>query len=193
MADGISLSPSFLRRWPPALVGVILVLRGRVRDAQEGVGEVFHRSANSSRTLLLENNAQTRGVYVLHGDSDTTVPVAEARFMRERLGRFHPNFAYYEKADAGHWWGNECMDWPPLIEFLQRQTLPLANTVLEVDFSTVNPALAARLHWLEILQQDKSMAVSRLKAKFDPDSGSLDGGVKMCTAFESKFPTCSHN
>ena len=37
--------------------------------------------------------------------------------MREELAKFHPDFVYKEQPGAGHWWGNECCDWPPLIAF----------------------------------------------------------------------------
>jgi len=33
------------------------------------------------------------GVYILHDEKDDNVPVAQARFMRELLGEFHPDFA----------------------------------------------------------------------------------------------------
>ncbi len=38
--------------------------------------------------------------------------------MRQVLGEFHPDFAYHEQPGAGHWWGNPCVDWPPLFAFL---------------------------------------------------------------------------
>ena len=38
------------------------------------------------------------GVYVLHDVNDQDVPVEQARFMRNRLAEFHPNFVYFEQA-----------------------------------------------------------------------------------------------
>ncbi len=67
------------------------------------IGAFLTRSVNPSRTLLLKENYLSGGVYVLHGDADATVRVSEARAMREELAGFHPNFAYYERAGAGHW------------------------------------------------------------------------------------------
>ena len=94
---------------------------GGTFDEEDPIGRILTRAANASRTSLLERNYLHGGVYVLHGDADDNVPVREARAMRQQLAAFHPNFAYYERPGAGHWWGNQCMDWPPLFEFLKTQ------------------------------------------------------------------------
>ncbi len=75
--------------------------------------QIFAMSSNPSNTLALSKNYLHYGIYILHGDKDDNVPVTQARFMREHLAGFHPDFCYYEQPDAGHWWGNECVDWPP--------------------------------------------------------------------------------
>ena len=62
---------------------------------------MFARAGNPSDTLALERNLAGLGVYVLHGDADDNVPVAQARTMRGRLGAFHPDFVYYERPGAG--------------------------------------------------------------------------------------------
>ena len=97
---------------------------GASTEETDPVGQILQRAANASRTLLLEENLLHSGVYVLHGDEDETVPVREARAMRKRLAEAHPNFAYYERKGAGHWWGNQCMDWPPLFDFLRENRRP---------------------------------------------------------------------
>ncbi|HMA53788.1 MAG TPA: prolyl oligopeptidase family serine peptidase, partial [Acidobacteriota bacterium] len=78
------------------------------------VEKMLLRANDPSETTNLARNFLGYGVYVLHGDQDDNVPVEQARHMRELLGAFHPDFAYYERPGAGHWWGNECVDWPPL-------------------------------------------------------------------------------
>lgn len=86
---------------------------------------LLQRCTNPSDTLSLARNYAMLGVYVLHGDADDNVPVSQARIMRKELGTFHPDFAYCERPGAGHWWGNACVDWPPLFDFLsQRQAAP---------------------------------------------------------------------
>jgi len=131
------------------------------------VQEILQRAANGSRTLLLEKNYSLLGVYVLHGDADDNVPVSQARFMRERLAAFHPNFAYYEKAGAGHWWGNKCVDWPPLMEFLRANERPTPAQATSFSFTTVNPGIASRGRWVEIVTQARSMHPSTVQAQLD--------------------------
>ncbi len=137
-------------------------------DHSTPVGQLLHRASNASRTLLLSKNLSQRGVYILHGDRDDNVPVSQARFMREHLSEFHPNFAYYEKPGAGHWWGNQCMDWPPLFDFLAQNTQPEEHEVRTIEFRTVNPGISSRLHWIEIEAQDHWNQVSLIRAELDP-------------------------
>jgi dienelactone hydrolase len=147
---------------------------GATFPADDPIGKLFERAHNASRTALLERNYSGLGVYVLHGDADDNVPVREARAMRARLAAFHPNFAYYEEKGAGHWWGNACVDWPPLIEFLRRNQRTSPSSRRELEFVTVNPAISSACGWLEILQQDRAMQPSRLTAKLDPSAHRLE-------------------
>ena len=143
-------------------------------DADDPIGALLNRAANPSRTLLLERNYLHAGVYVLHGDADDNVPVGQARFMRERLAAFHPNFAYYERPGAGHWWGNRCMDWPPLFAFLEDNVLPAPEDVLEVDFRTVSPGISSRCHWVGVLAQERVLEPSRVTASIDPEQARVE-------------------
>src|SRR5207248_4783492 len=95
-------------------------------------------SANPGDTLALVRNLAATGVYVLHGDADDNVPVAQARSMRKELAEFHPDFAYHEQPGAGHWWGNACVDWPPVFEFFARRERPERAAVRRVSFRTAN-------------------------------------------------------
>lgn len=142
-------------------------------DEADPIGPFLARAANASRTGLLESNYRALGVYVLHGDADDNVPVSEARAMREALGRFHPDFAYYERPGAGHWWGNECVDWPPLMEFLERHRLPEPGAVLAVDFTTADPAVSSRCHWLAIEAAERWLVPARVRTTLDPAAARL--------------------
>ncbi len=141
-------------------------------DPSEVMG-LLGEAANGSRTLLLKENYADQGIYVLHGDADETVSVEQARFMRDVLAQFHPNFAYYERAGAGHWWGNECMDWPPLFDFLRQNRLPEPQDRLEVNFTTINPAVHAGDGWVTIHAQQQSMLPSQVEARVDPAESSV--------------------
>jgi pimeloyl-ACP methyl ester carboxylesterase len=139
------------------------------------VEQMLLRAASPSDTLSLLRNTAYRGVYVLHGDRDDNVPVEQGRTMRQRLGEFHPDFVYYERPGAGHWWGNECMDWPPLMEFLSRHTLPRTEEVRQVDFSTASPGVSPRCHWAIIENQLHPLQLSTVHLRLDPDKRRISG------------------
>jgi hypothetical protein len=142
---------------------------------QSSVEELLRRSASPSSTEKLVRNCGNLGVYVLHGDADDNVPVREARFMRKQLGEFHPDFAYYERPGAGHWWGNACVDWAPLFDFLKARTLPRREDVRRVDFLTASPGVSAWCHWAGIEAQIKMMETSEVHLRYDPAERRFDG------------------
>ena len=132
------------------------------------VGQMLVRALSPSRTRLLDQNYRNVGVYILHGDRDDNVPVTEARAMRARLAEYHPNFAYYEQPGAGHWWGNACVDWPPLFEFLRRNTIPEPTAWRRVEFVTANPAINSRCSWVRVEAQVVPLEPTRVAATIDP-------------------------
>ncbi|HEV8062350.1 MAG TPA: prolyl oligopeptidase family serine peptidase, partial [Gemmataceae bacterium] len=146
-----------------------------LRRAQQptGASEYIQRAVAPSDTLSLLRNITPRGVYVLHGDKDDNVPVDQARTMRKELSAFHADFTYYERPGAGHWWGNECMDWPPLIEFLERHILPKPEDVRQVDFATASPGISAWCDWAGIEEQVKPLTLSKISAALSPDKKKL--------------------
>ncbi len=134
------------------------------------------RANNASETTNLARNFLSFGIYILHGDQDDNVPVEQARHMRELLGRFHPDFAYYERPGAGHWWGNECVDWPPLLEFLKDHVAPSDAEVKRVEFVTANPGISSRSRWVEILAQQRPLEYSKVAIERD-DAGKTFKGT----------------
>ncbi len=130
-------------------------------DESDPIGQILNTANNASRTLLLEENYRDLGVYVLHGDADNNVPVSQARFMRERLGAFHPDFAYYEQPGAGHWWGNQCVDWPPMMRFFEDRSIE--PTPAQESFTTINPAISSEARLFTIHRQANAMVPSRVE------------------------------
>lgn len=126
------------------------------------VEQMLIRAASPSDTLGLSVNYKTEGIYILHGDRDDNVPVEQARTMRAHLSEYHTNFAYYEQPGAGHWWGNRCVDWPPLFDFLGHQQRMDAAEVGRVEFATANPGVTASSEWVEIEQQVRPLEVSHV-------------------------------
>jgi len=133
------------------------------------------RANNPSETTSLARNFLHYGVYILHGDKDDNVPVTQARYMRELLAKFHPDFAYYERPGAGHWWGNECVDWPPLFQFLRERARPADEDVGRIEFATANPGISAGSRWIGILAQQRPLELSRVVIERDEASLAFKG------------------
>lgn len=145
---------------------------GSPQYGSTGVEGMFARAMNPSNTLKLVPNAASFPVYILHGDADDNVPVTEARLMRDALAS-HPNLTYHEQKGAGHWWGNECVDWPPIFEMFAKSALPDMSSRRQFEFITASPAVSFRYAWLAILQQNVPLEFSSVKVVPDGDGVSI--------------------
>lgn len=136
--------------------------------------EAFARGANAGRTLSLIQNLKQSGVYVFHGDADNVVPPAQARMMREELGKFHSDFCYYEYPGGEHWFGDISVDWKPIFEFFSRHSIPQYKEVKEIDFHTASPAVSATDYWVTVEQQVIPYDFSNIKARKENDTIRID-------------------
>ncbi len=118
------------------------------------------RSANGGRTLDLKRNFLQSGVYILHGDDDTVVPVEQARNMRKALGEFHNNFVYYEYPGGSHWYGDHSVDWHPIFSYFKWHSIPQNKEVNHIEFHTASPGISASSYWITINQQEKPLQFS---------------------------------
>ncbi len=75
--------------------------------------KLFLEEAAPSDTLGRVRNTLEGETYILHGAVDDNVPVTEARTMKKALEDIGAKFEYHEQPGASHWWGNQCVDWPP--------------------------------------------------------------------------------
>ncbi|RTE53241.1 alpha/beta hydrolase [Arenibacter aquaticus] len=129
------------------------------------VENMVKRAGTPSRTLKLIRNYLHHGVYVLHGEIDNVVPTYIARDMRERLGKFHTDFTYYEYPGGTHWYGDHSVDWKPIFDFFEQRTIPEAKDVKKLEFSTGSPGVSATSHFVTIHQQEKPFEVSSFNLK----------------------------
>lgn len=150
-------------------------------DASDPVQALLSRAANPSDTLALSRNFRHHGVYILHGERDDNVPAEQSRQMREHLGGFHDDFDYHEQPDAGHWWGNECVDWPPLFNFLRDRVRPSAAFVERVEFVTASPGVSATCHWVTVEAQERPLDFSRIDLRADAAGRRIVGTVENVT------------
>jgi dipeptidyl aminopeptidase/acylaminoacyl peptidase len=138
------------------------------------VEALLQRATATSETLTLETNYLQEGVYILHGGDDDNVPVTQARTMAERLGKFHRDWQYHEQPGVGHWWdasdepGADCVDWAPMFDFFAHHVIPTDQSLRQINFTTVNPGVSARCHWLEIEQQIQPLKKSMVNVRWDP-------------------------
>jgi len=148
---------------------------GVMHNTADPIEQMFHRASGPSHTLNLIENLAGLGLYILHGDADDNVPVSEARTMRMQLAHFHTDFAYYERPGAGHWWGNECMDWPPLMQFLQARTIGRDKPSERVMFHTAHPGISATYDWVTIAAQHKLHDRSNVTIAFNRQDRIIHG------------------
>ena len=144
-------------------------------DADRAIASALDTAANPSRTMLLKDNYLAQGIYVLHGDADETVPVEESRDMRAQLGQFHRDFAYREKSGAGHWWGNQCVDWPAMMDFLRARELAPPESRTRVAFTTVSPAIRSRDAWVTIDAQVSPLQPSSVDLALNRELRTVSG------------------
>jgi len=124
------------------------------------VENMIYRAGTPSRTLELIRNYLHHGVYVLHGEKDNVVPTYIARDMRERLGKFHSDFTYYEYPDGTHWYGNHSVDWDPIFNFFKQRSIKENNDIKKYEFFTGSPGVSATSHFITIHQQEKPFKTS---------------------------------
>lgn len=157
--------------------------------------QLLRRASSPSDTLALAKNYAMLGVYILHGDADDNVPVTQARAMKKLLADFHTDFAYYERPGAGHWWGNECVDWPPLFEFLKRHALidgpirrsPIDERRKRIEFVTASPSVSSNCDWVTILQQREPLKPSRIDITCDPAKKRYTAATDNVESFMIEF------
>ncbi len=152
----------------------------RYPDA-DPIEKMLLRAASPSDTLGLKYNYRQLGIYILHGDADKNVPIREARQMMKELSAFHQDYRIHEEKGAGHWWnrkgtpGADCVDWAAMFDFFARRRIPRAREVLEIDFTTMNPAISSSCSYASILEQQHKLEKSRLRMHFDSTSSTLVG------------------
>jgi pimeloyl-ACP methyl ester carboxylesterase len=146
-------------------------------ETPSNIEALLLRGYSASDTLKLLTNITGDGVYILHGGADQTVPIAQARFMRTRLAAFHPNFAYFEQPTADHWWGNECCDWPRMMEFFREQTASSNADQTFVDFTTANPAVSNSCNWIGIEAQQEQLEPSHVAIRQNTETRTFVGNT----------------
>lgn len=136
-------------------------------ENEKALSTIIQRAGNTSRTLKLIENYLNFGIYVLHGEVDSVVPTFIARDMRERLGKFHNDFVYYEYPNGTHWYGNHSMDWPLIFDFFKAHDKKTDEHQNEFSFKTASPGVSEKAHYIKILQQERPFEISDISVEKD--------------------------
>nr|WP_299381123.1 prolyl oligopeptidase family serine peptidase [Allomuricauda sp.] len=135
---------------------------GGKRDLEEPtpIQKMLMRASHSSNTLELARNYLHYGISIHHGDLDTNVPTAQARFMRSYLAEYHPDFTYFEHKGRGHVFG---MDHQMIFDYFKWHSIPENGDVDEFEFSTASPGISCSTRFITLYQQEKPFEFSRVK------------------------------
>lgn len=153
-------------------------------EGESKVQQVLRLSTNGSDTLSLAQNLSSLGVYILHGDADDNVPVAQARAMADVLKQFHRDWIIHEQAGAGHWWdssdepGAYCVDWPPMFDFFSKRRIPETRQIRNVNFTTANPGVSSESFWACIYSQITPLQFSKININYDPHRNRFIGDTE---------------
>ncbi len=130
---------------------------------------LWHAADAASRTRRLIDNLVQLPTYIVHGTKDDNVPVDQAREMEKLLTVGGANLQVHYAKDKGHWWngpaakGADCVDWPGIFEMFRKHEI--ADAPLDLDFTTVDPGVDARHHWIEVQRPKTYGQPSRVEAR----------------------------
>lgn len=121
---------------------------------------MFERASHASYTLELSKNYLQHGIYIQHGDADNVVPVDQARFMRNYLADYHPDFAYLEYEDKKHWFG---IDFKTIFDYFKWHQQPENTDVKTFEFRTASPGVSSESRYVTLYQQESAFDFSGVK------------------------------
>lgn len=148
---------------------------GGNRDGE--LAALWRGADGSSDTMALVGNLIGVPTFVLHGEKDDNVPVSEARKMESALKERGAPPALHVQPGAGHWWdgdaasGADCVDWPGIFE-LFRASRPRVIGV-DLDQTSVDPAVQSVLGWCELLQPIAYGKALRVRSRGEPSQERL--------------------
>lgn len=103
------------------------------------------RSRAHSDTREYVDNLARRGVYIIHGDADTNVPLSQGQGMYDLVEPITEDLEFHIQPGAGHWWdadgdepGADCVDWEPMIAWAREHRLD--PTELDFQFRSALPS-----------------------------------------------------
>ena len=139
----------------------------------------FARARAHSTTLNYLSNIARRGVYVIHGTADNNVPLSQGWGMFRAAEAHTDDIEMHREEGANHWWDNpatdgvDCVDWPPLFEFMKARRLDPLET--NFDFRSEGPSYSATHSYLTVISTESVMS------DFELSSREVDGELTLTT------------
>jgi pimeloyl-ACP methyl ester carboxylesterase len=139
---------------------------GRPEDKH---GALWRGADGASLTLDLVDNLVQIPTFILHGRKDDNVPLSEAERMEKALRGAGAEPEVFYADDKGHWWNGEvakgvdCVDWPGIFELFRKSRR--VSDPDAIDFTTADPGVDAKHHWVRMEQPLVYGERSRLRAR----------------------------
>lgn len=151
----------------------------------EPIAKLLGRQAAANDPLRALVNLSGMGVSVLHTGRDR-VPVEESRYLRERLGGFHNDFAYREPTagEAADDLLAEQQDW--LIKRRRRDGAG-EEAVERLEFSTPHVGALATHGWVTLLAADLQGEVAGVRLRRDLSRREIDGTTNNARRLRISF------
>jgi len=128
------------------------------RGPRDGEHEALWRGADlAGDTGKLIGNLAQLPVFILHGAEDETVPLSEAERMEEMLRENGGDPRVHHEPGKGHWYdgkaskGVDCVDWPGIFALFAEHPEPPPPPP-DIRFTSADPSVDAKHHWLTLLQ-----------------------------------------
>lgn len=160
-------------------------------DVSDPVQEILQAMFMPSDTLSRLENLRQMPTFILHGDADVTVPVSEARRMRDLLSENRTaGFAYHEEPGEGHWYdlspepGADAVDFAPIFEFFARHRLPESREVRRILFTATNESINPDHFWVRLLRRESQMMQAAFDLEAFPHLRRVTGTVENVGAFQ---------
>jgi len=144
--------------------------------------EIRNQALRTDNQLARVENASNLPIYILQGGADDNVPAFQARLYAKRLNRLGFDYHYEEVPEKPHWWsdsGIACVNWPRMMEFMQKQARDLYPE--HVYYRSADLTQNNGAYWLEIQTIENRMQDAIIEGWQE------DSGFKIKTTNMNRF------
>lgn len=184
--------------------GVVAPSAGWIAFDQYGGGPfpegVIGRARAASMTLDFVDNLASNSVYMIHGSSDTNVPISQAKQMNTVLEPIVSDLTFHTEPGAGHWWDNDpdepgadCVDFQPMID--KAEGVVVDPLPLDFSFTTPGSWVSSKKSYVSIRSCDSPLENCSVQSTVNDKAVSLstnnvrglelDGGALLAKQVQS--------